>query len=111
MILGLNILEHKDYPEVELDKEELRKSYIRFQDEAVLGIHDLAAIAVEHLARMFMDIGVPMEGVEYYSSDSDTRSTCSRDYDFPQTYGQGLRIPDTLNGKRGDMCNNSWGII
>ncbi|KAF3275010.1 hypothetical protein TWF970_007452 [Orbilia oligospora] len=73
MILGLNILDHREYPELESDKEELRKSYTRFQDEAYLGIHELAAIAVEHLGRMFQQVGIPMEGIEYTShATSDT---------------------------------------
>ncbi|KAF3217892.1 hypothetical protein TWF106_007856 [Orbilia oligospora] len=126
MILGLNILDHKEYPELESDKEELRKSYTRFQDEAYLGIHELAAIAVEHLGRMFQQVGIPMEGIEYTShATSDTmdseamaaaamaatlQAAPESDMDFggiPQSFGYGLRIPDTLF-KNGDMCSNSW---
>ncbi|KAF3228951.1 hypothetical protein TWF192_004506 [Orbilia oligospora] len=126
MILGLNILDHKEYPELESDKEELRKSYTRFQDEAYLGIHELAAIAVEHLGRMFQQVGIPMEGIEHTShATSDTmdseamaaaamaatlQAAPESDMDFggiPQSFGYGLRIPDTLF-KNGDMCSNSW---
>ncbi|KAF3164562.1 hypothetical protein TWF788_001162 [Orbilia oligospora] len=126
MILGLNILDHKEYPELESDKEELRKSYTRFQDEAYLGIHELAAIAVEHLGRMFQQVGIPMEGIEYTShATSDTmdseamaaaamaatlQAAPESDMEFggiPQSFGYGLRIPDTLF-KNGDMCSNSW---
>ncbi|EGX44468.1 hypothetical protein AOL_s00188g136 [Orbilia oligospora ATCC 24927] len=126
MILGLNILDHREYPELESDKEELRKSYTRFQDEAYLGIHELAAIAVEHLGRMFQQVGIPMEGIEYTShATSDTidseamaaaamaatlQAAPESDMDFggiPQSFGYGLRIPDTLF-KNGDICSNSW---
>ncbi|KAF3093874.1 hypothetical protein TWF102_007698 [Orbilia oligospora] len=126
MILGLNILDHREYPELESDKEELRKSYNRFQDEAYLGIHELAAIAVEHLGRMFQQVGIPMEGIEYTSHatsdsmDSEAMAAAAMaatlqaapesDMDFggiPQSFGYGLRIPDTLF-RNGDICSNSW---
>ncbi|KAK6359499.1 hypothetical protein TWF696_000654 [Orbilia brochopaga] len=139
MILGLNILDHGDYPEAESDKEELRKSYVRFQDEAYLGIHELAAIAVEHLGRMFQEVGIPMDGIEYTGpggsgggsgSGSDNGSTSHHSSasisdslaaatgiqfgvgqeDFggiPQSFGWGLKIPDTLF-RSGDVCSNSW---
>ena len=126
MILGLNILDHREYPELESDKEELRKSYTRFQDEAYLGIHELAAIAVEHLGRMFQQVGIPMEGIEYNgnaavsAADSEAmaaeameaarQAVPESDMDFggiPQSFGYGLRIPDTLF-KNGEICSNSW---
>ncbi|EPS45268.1 hypothetical protein H072_726 [Dactylellina haptotyla CBS 200.50] len=113
MILGLNILDHNDYPELESDKQELRKSYVRFQDEAHLGIHDLAAIAVDHLGRMFQQVGIPMEGIEYTDTTSDmvemaVNSSPESDHKgIPQSNGYGLRIPDTLF-RNGDICNNSW---
>ncbi|KAF3911506.1 hypothetical protein ABW20_dc0107478 [Dactylellina cionopaga] len=120
MILGLNIVGEGDYPEIESDKEELRKSYLRFQDEAYLGIHELAAIAVEHLGRMFHRVGIPMEGIEYKDGSNSNSNAGSINSDMmlgqtsennssgiPQTFGYGLRIPDTLF-KNGDMCDNAW---
>ncbi|KAF3922177.1 hypothetical protein ABW21_db0205449 [Orbilia brochopaga] len=138
MILGLNILDHADYPELESDKKELRKSYVRFQDEAYLGIHELAAIAVEHLGKMFQEVGIPMDGVEYTGSNNNggvsrsgsetgsvSHSSASisdslaaatgiqfgvEQDDFggiPQSFGWGLKIPDTLL-RSGDVCSNSW---
>ncbi|KAK6338362.1 hypothetical protein TWF730_002426 [Orbilia blumenaviensis] len=128
MILGLNISDHREYPELESDKEELRKSYTRFQDEAYLGIHELAAIAVEHLGRMFQKVGIPMEGIEYTGvgavteAESEAIAAAAMDATIqgngsdleyggiPQSFGYGLRIPDTLF-KNGEICSNSWHTV
>ncbi|KAF3905899.1 hypothetical protein AA313_de0210066 [Arthrobotrys entomopaga] len=137
MLLGLNMLDQGHYPELASDRAELQKSYMRFQDEAYLGIHELAAIAVEHLGRMFQKVGIPMEGVEYTdpahlgassgpcgingpspvgSINGDPQSASFLDPSdgqyggIPQTFGYGLRIPDTLF-KNGEICNNAWGQV
>ncbi|EWC48312.1 hypothetical protein DRE_07771 [Drechslerella stenobrocha 248] len=130
MILGLNILTHGNYPEAESDTEALRQSYLRFKDEADLGIHELAEIAVEHLGRMFQEVGIHMEGVEYHhpvgrgdgrggsssggSLHVDMNGSLPAGMSFeadpggiPQSFGWGLKIPDVLF-KNGEVCSNAW---
>jgi hypothetical protein len=104
MVIGLHLASQADYPERQSDREELQQSYLRFQREAYLGVHELSQVAVEHLGKLLEQIDNPTSQIMPSPASTASPSADSMHY---QMSGNGLRIPDTLY-KKGEICSASW---